>query len=62
MPRNFATSSVLRFCKPFNVARTMLIGVFEPNDLLKISVIPANSNTARTGPPAITPVPGALVS
>lgn len=37
----------------------MLIGVFDPNDLLKISVIPANSSTARTGPPAITPVPGA---
>ena len=37
----------------------MLIGVLEPNDLLKISVIPASSNTARTGPPAITPVPGA---
>ena len=40
----------------------MLIGVLDPNDLLKISVIPANSNTARTGPPAITPVPGALAS
>jgi len=37
----------------------MLIGVLEPSDLERISVIPANSSTARTGPPAITPVPGA---
>ena len=28
-----------------------------PIDFDKISVIPASSNTARTGPPAITPVP-----
>jgi hypothetical protein len=35
LPRNFATSSAfLRFCKPSIVARTMLIGVFDPNDLL----------------------------
>src|SRR5699024_12547450 len=47
------------FRSPLSVARTLLIGVFDPTDLLKISVIPANSNTARTGPPAITPVPGA---
>ena len=37
----------------------MLIGVFEPSDFVKISPTPANSNTARTGPPAITPVPSA---
>ena len=35
----------------------MLIGVFDPKDLERISPIPANSSTARTGPPAITPVP-----
>ena len=35
----------------------MLIGVFDPKDFDKISCTPANSNTARTGPPAITPVP-----
>src|SRR5690625_6830779 len=37
----------------------MLIGVFAPNDFVKISSIPANSRTARTGPPEITPVPSA---
>ena len=37
----------------------MLIGVLEPRDFERISVIPASSSTARTGPPAITPVPGA---
>jgi hypothetical protein len=31
--------------------------VFDPNDLDKISLIPANSSTALTGPPALTPVP-----
>ena len=35
----------------------MLIGVFEPSDLETMSLIPLNSTTARTGPPAITPVP-----
>ena len=37
----------------------MFTGVFEPRDFDKIFEIPDNSNTARTGPPAITPVPGA---
>lgn len=37
----------------------MLFFVLEPSDLDKISWIPANSRTARTAPPAITPVPGA---
>src|SRR5699024_6646615 len=41
------------------VARIMLIGLFEPSDFVKISPTPANSNTARTGPPEITPVPSA---
>ena len=31
----------------------------EPSDLLSTSWMPAHSSTARTGPPAITPVPGA---
>src|SRR5665647_2578999 len=31
----------------------------EPKDLDNTSLIPAHSSTARTGPPAITPVPGA---
>ena len=57
-PRNSATrSTVFKFSKPLIVARTMLIGVFDPKDFDKISCTPANSNTARTGPPAITPVP-----
>jgi len=37
----------------------MLIGVLEPRDFERISCTPANSSTARTGPPAITPVPSA---
>ncbi len=36
----------------------MLIGLDEPRDLLSTSWMPAHSSTARTGPPAITPVPG----
>ena len=39
------------------VARTMLIGVLDPKDLDVISAIPANSTTARTGPPAETQEP-----
>jgi hypothetical protein len=35
----------------------MLIGVLEPIHLEIISEYPANSTTARTGPPAIIPVP-----
>ena len=35
----------------------MLIGDLEPNDLLKMLLIPANSQIVRTAPPAITPVP-----
>src|SRR6476659_8856437 len=41
------------------VACTMLIWLDEPSDLLSTSWMPAHSSTARTGPPAITPVPGA---
>ncbi len=57
-PRNFATSSArFNWLNPLTVARTILIGVLEPSDFDKISATPASSNTARTGPPAITPVP-----
>src|ERR1700712_1581243 len=35
----------------------MLIVFDEPSDLLRTSWMPAHSSTARTGPPAITPVP-----
>ena len=40
-------------------ACTMLIGFDEPIDFDRMSLIPAASTTARTGPPAMTPVPGA---
>ncbi len=36
----------------------MLIGLSEPSDLDSTSWMPAHSSTARTGPPAMTPVPG----
>src|SRR6187551_1353917 len=59
-PRRAATasgcSSILRAA---TVACTMLIWFDEPSDLLSTSWMPAHSSTARTGPPAITPVPGA---
>ena len=35
----------------------MLLGLEDPKDLVKMLRTPTNSNTARTGPPAITPVP-----
>ena len=41
------------------VARTALIGLLLPSDLVSTSLTPAASSTARTPPPAITPVPGA---
>ncbi len=41
------------------VAWTMLIWLDDPSDLLRMSWMPAHSSTARTGPPAMTPVPGA---
>src|SRR5690606_11598878 len=41
------------------VAWTTLMGLDVPSDFASTSEIPAHSRTARTGPPAITPVPGA---
>src|SRR4051812_20271545 len=59
-PRWVATSSgVLSILRAVTVAPTMLIAFDEPSDLLSTSWMPAHSSTARTGPPAITPVPGA---
>src|SRR5919107_517973 len=58
-PRRAAISSGR--CRPFRastVACTMLIALSEPSDFDRMSWIPAHSSTARTGPPAITPVPG----
>src|SRR5690348_13333156 len=58
-PRSAAISSGLRrSCRPAMVALTRLIGFCEPSDLDRMSWIPASSSTARTPPPAITPVPG----
>src|SRR3954453_3473067 len=58
-PRSAAISSGLgRSCRPAIVALTRLIGFCEPSDFERMSWIPASSSTARTPPPAITPVPG----
>ena len=45
-------------CNPASVALTTLDGLLEPSDLLKISLMPADSSTARTVLPAMMPVPG----
>src|SRR4051812_5328277 len=58
-PRSAATSSGLRrSCRPAIVALTRLIGFCEPSDFDRMSWMPASSSTARTPPPAMTPVPG----
>src|SRR5215218_5133061 len=58
-PRSFATSSGLRRSwSAATVAFTRLIGFWLPSDFESTSLIPASSSTARTPPPAITPVPG----
>ena len=41
------------------MARTVLIGLLVPSDLVRMSLIPESSITARIAPPEITPVPGA---
>src|SRR6185436_5426072 len=59
-PRRAATASGCSSMRSAStVAWTMLIWFEEPSDLLSTSWMPAHSSTARTGPPAITPVPGA---
>src|SRR5699024_10499453 len=58
-PRDAATSSGRR--RPLSaatVACTTLIALSLPSDLDRTSWMPAHSRTARTAPPAITPVPG----
>src|SRR6266852_3017064 len=60
MPRSRATRrAVVRRFSPSIVARTMLCGFVEPRLFVSMSRMPAHSSTARTGPPAITPVPDA---
>src|ERR1041385_7171861 len=44
--------------RPCRVAFTTLCGFDEPIDFVRMSSIPADSRTARTPPPAISPVPG----
>src|SRR3979409_741773 len=39
-------------------AGKMWLGCDEPSDFDRMSLMPAASTTARTGPPAMTPVPG----
>src|SRR5262245_57930398 len=58
-PRSSATWSGLRsVSSALTVALTRLIGFWLPSDFDSTSWIPASSSTARTPPPAITPVPG----
>src|SRR3954453_9890164 len=59
-PRRAATvSGCSSIRSAATVAWTMLIWLDEPSDLLSTSWMPAHSRTARTGPPAMTPGPGA---
>ena len=50
---------VRRAFRPSKVAATTLTAVLERRHLVRISFTPAASIMIRTGPPAITPVPGA---
>src|SRR5499427_7720113 len=43
--------------RPVNVARTTLCGFADPSDFVRMFVMPADSTTARTAPPAMMPVP-----
>src|SRR5215472_9940113 len=57
-PRISATAPLSRNCSRASmVAFTTLCGLCEPIDLVRTLGIPAAWTTARTGPPAITPVP-----
>src|ERR1700736_780199 len=60
LPRSSATCwAVFSCCSAASVARTVLIGLLVPCDLVRMSLMPAVSMTARMAPPEITPVPGA---
>src|SRR5688572_9601993 len=59
-PRMRAISRLLRSCfSPSSVAFTTLCGLFVPRDLVNTSATPTASIMARTGPPAMMPVPRA---
>src|SRR5436190_3714344 len=58
LPRRRATSKgSFIFSNPSKVARTTLCGFVEPRTFVRTSRTPAARITARTAPPAITPVP-----
>src|SRR5579859_7655265 len=58
MPRMSATALLSRNCsRALMVAFTTLCGLCEPIDLVSTLGIPQACTTARTGPPAMTPVP-----
>src|SRR5262245_52654104 len=50
-------SAALSIFKALTVARTTLCGLEEPRHFERMSWMPADSTTARTAPPAMTPVP-----
>src|SRR5438270_11936693 len=57
-PRSVLYCASLRSCwSASNVALTTLCGLAVPSDLVRMFWIPADSRMARTGPPAMTPVP-----
>src|SRR6266511_474246 len=57
-PRVCRTVSAERSCESaLIVARTTFTGLVLPSDFERMSLIPADSTTARTEPPAMTPVP-----
>src|SRR5215207_1109550 len=58
LPRRRATSNgSFMLTRPSKVARTTLCGLPEPSTLVRTSWTPAACMTARTAPPAMTPVP-----
>src|SRR5712691_11272475 len=57
-PRSESYCASLRSCwSASNVALTTLCGLAVPSDFVRMFWIPADSRMARTGPPAMTPVP-----
>src|SRR5437016_4701814 len=58
LPRSAATApGSFSWVSAAIVARTMLCGLLEPMHLVSTLLTPASSTTARTPPPAMTPVP-----
>ena len=62
LPRRFATDrGDAHRSNAANVALTMLCGLRLPSDFATTSPMPSVSNTARSGPPAMMPVPATAV-